>query len=139
MTRMVLVDTGPLVALFNRRDQWHRWTIEAMGAIPIPLVTCEAVITEASYLLGRAFGSADALFEAIGRGAVSIQFTLGEEITSVRRLMKRYHNLPMSLADACLVRMSELFSDSAIFTLDRDFSAYRRHGRQHIPLIAPFA
>ena len=110
-----------------------------MGAIPIPLITCEAVITEASYLLGRAFGSADALFEAIGRRAVSIQFTLSEELTSVRRLMKRYGNLPMSLADGCLVRMSELFSDSAIFTLDRDFSSYRRHGRQHIPLIAPFA
>ena len=107
-----------------------------MGAIPIPLITCEAVITEASYLLGRAFGSADALFEAIGRRAVSIQFTLSEELTSVRRLMKRYVNLPMSLADACLVRMSELFSDSAMFTLDRAFSAYRRHGRQHIPLIA---
>ena len=139
MTRVVLVDTGPLVALFNSRDQWHRWTIEAMGAIPIPLITCEAVITEASYLLGRAFGSADALFEAIGRRAVSIQFALAEDLTSVRRLMKRHGNLPMSLADACLVRMSELFSDSAVFTLDRDFSAYRRHGRQHIPLIAPFA
>jgi predicted nucleic acid-binding protein len=87
----------------------------------------------------RSFGTADALLETIDRHAVSIQFSLSNEVSSVRRLMKRYGNLPMSLADACLVRMTEIFADSTTFTLDRDFSAYRRNGRRSIPLIAPFA
>jgi predicted nucleic acid-binding protein len=115
------------------------WAVEAIGTIPAPLITCEAVITESSHLLRRAFGSADALLEAVDRHAISIQFSLNDELSSVRRLMKRYSSLPMSLADACLVRMSELVVDSAMFTLDRDFSTYRRNGRQAIPILAPFA
>lgn len=137
--RTVIVDTGPLVALFDRRDQWHPWVVETVGTIPVPMLTCEAVVTEASHLLRRAFGSTDALYEALERGAISIRFSLGDELASVRRLMKRYGNVPMSLADACLVRMSELVVSSAMFTLDRDFGSYRRNGRQSIPLIAPFA
>ena len=71
------------------------------------------------------------------REVIRVAFNLGNQITAVRKLMRKYRSTPMSLADACLVRMSELFSESAIFTLDGDFRVYRRHGRQVIPLIGP--
>jgi predicted nucleic acid-binding protein len=139
VTKAVIVDTGPLVALFDRRDQWHPWVIETVGTIPAPMFTCEAVLTEACYLLRHAFGSADALLEALDRRAISLRFTLEDELPNVRHLLKRYSNVPMSLADACLVRMSEIIANGEIFTLDRDFGTYRKNGRQAIAVIAPFA
>lgn len=82
-------------------------------------------------------GGSDAVFELVNRGLVSLSFDLKDEIEAVRKLIARFSNLPMSLADACLVRMSEQFSKSTVLTLDSDFQIYRKHGRKVIPLIMP--
>ena len=137
MSRTVLVDTGPLVAFLSAADAYHEWVREQWEQLSPPMLTCEAVITEAAFLLQRQRKSRAALFELIRRGVVRMDFALMEELTAVAALVGRYGNIPMSLADACLVRMSELWADSRIFTLDEDFRLYRRHGRQAIPLIAP--
>ncbi len=134
-----LLDTGPLVAFFDRSDADHAWAKEQWARAPLPMLTCEAVLAEAAYLLqeraGLAPGKLLALFE---RGIVSIPFRLDEQAGLVSRLLERYCDQEMQLADACLVRMSELKRDCRVFTLDKtEFQVYRRFERQMIPLAAP--
>lgn len=132
-----MIDTGPLVAALARRDSHHQWAVERLRDIEPPLETCEAVLTEAAFLLRDTSNGADALLALVDEGIITIRFDLDEHAQFVRALMRRYADQPMSLADACLVRMSEIRGDSKILTLDRDFRRYRRLGRKVIPLIAP--
>ena len=134
----LLCDTGPLVAFFNRHDQYHSWAAGQFDRIFQPLVTCEAVVSEAVFLLQDDGLSADPLFEAIERGKLLVQFSAEEHWPDLRRLVRKFDDLPMSLADACLVRMAELAGHCQVFTTDRHFRIYRRHGRHLIPLLAPF-
>jgi uncharacterized protein len=132
-----LLDTGPLVALLDERDQHHPWVLEQMAQLRRPLWTCEAVITEAFHLLRHLPLGRTAILEMVAEGVLITPFRLNEQTRELLALVKRYANVPMSLADACLVRMSELVSVAAVFTLDSDFRIYRRHGRQKIPLVLP--
>jgi uncharacterized protein len=138
VTAPPLVDTGPLVALLSERDRHHEWAKQAFEGTVAPARTCEAVLSEAWYLLRQTRRGQPALLELIDRGLVSIDFALSAELVAVRRLVTRYRDRPMALADACLVRMSELYDEAAVLTLDADFTIYRKNGRQVIPLIAPF-
>jgi uncharacterized protein len=138
VTIVTLVDTGPLVAMCNRRDAHHDWTLAALASVTGALTTCEPVLTETCFLLKQAFGGADEIFEMIERDLLRIEFSVAAEYKRVQYLMSRYADLPTSLADACLVRMAELHPTSRVMTLDRDFAVYRRHGRQAIPLLAPY-
>src|SRR2546428_13292010 len=108
MNPIILLDTGPLVALFYRRDQYHTWARKQFSQVAAPLLPCEPVLTEACFLLHRLIGNCDAALEFINTGAAKVAFNLNDEIAAVRSLMTRYADVPMSLADACLVRMSEL-------------------------------
>ena len=136
MTR-IIVDTGPLVAYCNRRDQWHRWAADQMAALNPPLVTCEPVITEACFLIQRAGGRPAELIRKITQRSLEVGIDLEEDASGIESLMQRYADTPMSLADACLVRLTERFPDCRLFTLDSDFEHYRRNGRQVIPLLHP--
>jgi uncharacterized protein len=136
MTR-VLLDTGPLFAFYSLSDRWHDWTIRQLGELTEPLFTCEAVLAEASYLLQRQGTYPGTFLPLLQKGIVKIAIDLETEADALNSLMHRYRNVPMSLADACLVRMSELFKDSHVLTFDSDFHVYRRFGRQVIPLITP--
>jgi predicted nucleic acid-binding protein len=121
----------------NGSDQHHAWAVAQFAARDEPLFTCEAVWTEAAYLIAKRGGGPDALWSALRSGAVQLAFSLKTECESVAALMCRYADVPMSLADACLVRMSEQHSDCRVFTTDSDFRIYRRFGRQVIPLVFP--
>ncbi len=134
----VLLDTGPLVAYCVAGESHHRWAVAQFEAARPPLMTCEPVLTEAIYLLGERGVGPEVIWEAMRRGVLKVTFDLESDFESVAVLMERYRDVPMDLADACLVRMSELHADSRIMTLDSDFQFYRRLGRQSIPLIAPF-
>jgi predicted nucleic acid-binding protein len=101
------------------------------------MFTCEPVITEACYLVRDLDHGIDSLIELIDKGVVAIRFNLPDELPAVAKLLKRYASVPMSLADACLVRMAEHYTDCRVLTLDRDFRVYRRHGRQIIPTTMP--
>lgn len=136
MTRYLL-DTGPLVALLNERDRYHHWTVQQVSAVRPPLLTCEAVLTEAFFLLRRHSGGVDGLLKLLDRNIVSVAFKLDDEYARIGKLMRRYSNVPISLTDACLVRMTEIFADSRLFTFDGDFRVYRRNGRQIISTISP--
>ena len=137
LTSGVLLDTGPLVAFLNRRDRYHIWAKAQLAVIRPPLLTCEAVLSETCFLLRKLDGGTDAVFRLLEREMITVRFRLDEEVQAVRKLMARYGRIPMSLADACLVRMTEQHSGSALLTLDPDFRIYRRHGRQVIPALTP--
>jgi len=137
MTRW-LVDTGPLIALLCLDDRHHRWAIEQSRQAPATVFTCEAVISEALFLLRRAGHDGEHLFALIETGFLRIEFALHPENRAVGELMRRYRDRPMALADACLVRMAELSADSCVWTVDRDFEFYRKHGRRSLSLVAPW-
>ena len=136
MTRYAL-DTGPLVAFLNRQDSFHDWAHATLDSVRPPLVTCEAVISEACFLLRHSPAGPDAVFELLHRGILKVDFSLGDNLVYLRKLLTKYRSVPISLADACLVRMTELDSALSVITLDGDFRVYRRLGRQQIPVIAP--
>lgn len=137
MKRQVILDTGPLVALIDSRDRHHRWAVSQWGDIEPPLLTCEAVVSEACFLLDQTRAGSGAVFEMLVRRAVALAFHLDEDLEEVRALRARYADVPMSLADASLVRMAERLGRSAILTLDADFRVYRKHRTRVIPLILP--
>lgn len=137
MITKIIIDTGPIVAFLNSNDRYHEWAKEQLEQIKPPLLTCEAVLAETCFLLSKKESSKESLFELFHRELIKIPFVLNEETHAVKNLMNRYKEVPMSLADACLVRMSEQHSNSLVFTLDNDFCIYRRHSRQVIPTIIP--
>lgn len=139
MSVHLILDTGPWVALLCRDDAHHEWAKSQFARHAGPFLSCEAVVAETCFLLARAgFDPAKAL-ALIERGVVRVAMSLDAQIAAVRALFERYDNVPASLADACLVRMSELYEPCRILTLDSDFHVYRRHGRKTIPLLSPRA
>ena len=133
----VVLDCGPLVAIVNRNDQYHSWCVGQLNDIRGDIITCEAVVTETFFLIRHVPGAADQLLSLLDHEVVTLEFDLRRNLPAVIVLMRKYRDIPMSLADACLVRLSELNGDCRVFTLDSDFTFYRRHGRQAIPLITP--
>lgn len=135
----VILDTGPLVAYLNRADKHHSWAVSCWEQLVEPVVTCESVISEAAFLLQQDQLDVERLWSALERGTIRVTFDFEGQKPNLLRLLRKYQDQPMSLADACMVRLSELAENSAVFTTDRDFQVYRRYGRSVIPLIAPFA
>lgn len=133
----LILDTGPLVAALSHRDRYHRWAVGRLAEAAPPLLTCEAVLGEACHLLRRVPGGPDAVLGFLASGAVEVRLQLDSESERIRRLMARYADQPMSLADACLVRLAEIEAGSTVLTLDFHFRVYRMHGRQVIPVLMP--
>lgn len=137
MTPLIL-DTGPLVGLLDASDHLHPWCAATFAKLPAPLITCEPVLTEACYLLRATRGAQDRIFEMVQVGALVVSPLVTTEAAAIRTLLARYQDQGMDLADACVVRLSEIHARSRVITADvKDFRVYRRNGRQAIPLIAP--
>jgi predicted nucleic acid-binding protein len=130
------LDTGVIVALLDRSERHHAICVEAVSTVDAPLVTCEAVIAEACYLLRDVRGAADAVLENVERGVFQIPLRLDASARALRALMKRYANVPMDLADACLVHLADGLGTGRILTLDRDFGVYRRRRRRPFEVLA---
>ena len=134
----VLLDTGPLVALLSERETRHPWVKAQFAQWTEPCVTCDPVLTESFHLLAKVRGGTAALRAALREKLIVLDFDLGSELAAVLDLMNCYENVPMSLADACLVRMAEITPVARVFTLDEDFRIYRKNRAQPIEVIAPF-
>jgi len=134
---VAIVDTGPLVAFLDRAEQHHRWVVEQVEELDPPLLVCEPVLAEAMHLLARFPRAQDALFELLENGALKIAFRIEEHVPALLKLHQKYRDRPMSLADACIVRMAEIYERHAVLTLDSDFTVYRKHGRDALALIYP--
>ena len=132
-----IVDTGPLVAFLDRSERHHAWVAERVDELEGPLLLCEPVLTEAMYLLARWPNAQDALFGLLENGALLIAFAVDEHVLALRKLHRKYSDTPMSLADACIVRMAELYDRHSVMTLDSDFSVYRKKGNVPLSLISP--
>jgi predicted nucleic acid-binding protein len=135
--RRLVVDTRPLVALLNKRDQYDEWAVQTFEGLEPPLFTCEPVLAEATHLVRGLHGGRQAVLDLMIRGVVRAEFRVDAELLAIRTLMTKYAAVPMSLADACLVRMTELDPGSEVVTLDSDFRRYRRSGRLAIRLLMP--
>ncbi|MEN8132246.1 MAG: PIN domain-containing protein [Pseudomonadota bacterium] len=137
MRSAVLLDTGPLVSLLNARDRHYVWAKQQFATIKPPLFTCEAVISEACHIILRGGGNPQHVIQLAEIGFMDVSFPFSNHVPAVNKLMKKYRDLPISFADACLVRMSELRDSAVLLTLDKDFQIYRKHGRQRISVRLP--
>ena len=120
-----LLDTGCIVALLDRSEANHEICVAAVSEVNFSLVTCEPVIAEACYLLRKLRGASDAVLENVERGVFNIPFRIDQSTPALRALMKKYAQVPMDLADACLVHLATELGTGRILTLDGDFRIYR--------------
>jgi len=118
-------------------DEHHTWARDQFSLLETPLLICEPVLTEACYLIEKRGSEPRRLVQKVADGTVKIALEVASEVKAICALMDRYRAVPMSLADACLVRMAELYDDSMLLTIDRDFLIYRKQGRQVIPTFMP--
>jgi len=123
--RPVLLDTGVIVALLDRSEQYHARCAAVIAELEQPLVTCEAVIAESCYLLRQVSGAAETVLENVARGVFQVPFQLSRSAAPVRNIMRKYRNQPADLADACLIHLADELDTGEILTLDRDFELYR--------------
>ena len=129
-----ILDAGPLVAALNRQDEYHHWACETLEHLGPPFYSCPEAIAEAAAITGQPA----AIVELIQSAEIVLAFDLSEQTAAVLSLLKKYRDRDMDLADACIVRMTELTRDCQVITVDRaDFAVYRRNGRELIPMIAP--
>lgn len=137
MNSPLIVDTGVWVSYLDARATFHEWSVEQFKKQTSLPLTCEAVVTETLFLMNQVRNGWAKAIELFETGAIKIPFHLEDELKSVTALMRKYHDVPMSLADACLVRMAETYRHSTILTLDGDFKIYRMHGNRVIPARFP--
>jgi predicted nucleic acid-binding protein len=137
--RAAIVDTGPLVAFLDRAERHHDWVVERIEELQAPLLVCEPVLAETTYLLMRYRVAQDALFKLLENGALQIAFHIGDHVPELHRLHRKYADRPMSLADACIVRMAEIHEHHGVLTLDSDFLVYRKHGNRPLSVVCPQA
>jgi uncharacterized protein len=121
----VLLDTGFIVALLDRSENFHKTCARTVREVDAPLVTCEAVITESCYLLRNLSGASEAVIENIAAGIFQVPFQLSRDIAGVKQVLRKYKDRKIDLADACLIRLADQFGTGDILTLDQDFAIYR--------------
>jgi uncharacterized protein len=121
----VLLDTGFIVALLDRSENFHKTCARTVREVDAPLVTCEAVITESCYLLRNLSRASEAVIENIAAGIFQVPFQLSRDIAGVKQVLRKYKDRKIDLADACLIRLADQFGTGDILTLDQDFAIYR--------------
>ncbi len=120
-----LLDTGCIVAFLDRTEHYHEHCARIVTNLTGPLITCEAVIMESCYLLRRVPGASDAILDDVRKGTYQMPFKLSARAADVAYLMRKYADVPMDLADACLVDLATQTGSGRILTLDTDFRIYR--------------
>ncbi|MDR9415854.1 MAG: hypothetical protein RI564_06190 [Gracilimonas sp.] len=138
MAKTVLVDTGPIVALIDRRDSKHAWASAMMDTFDAPMVSCTAVITEAIFLLKHANNGVETLFSLIDEEIILVENPYPKYKTNIHNFILKYQNISSSLADLSLITMLENKKAAKIFTIDSDFLVYRDSKGKTIDLISPY-
>lgn len=126
----VLLDSSVIIALLDRREAMHQRCAEAIGVLDATMVTCEAVIAESSYLLRHVRGAPEAVLENVATGLFQIPMQLKTAVDSVQKIIRKYQDREVDLADACLVHLANALGTGDILTLDRDFEVYRWGGNK---------
>ena len=120
-----------------RTDHHHAWVVDRLRELPPPFLTCEPVLAEVAHLVRRVRHGLERFVDLLMSDLLRVDLDLMGERAAEGRLLRKYADRPMSLADACLVRLAELNDRASVLTIDGDFAVYRKHGRRVIPLIAP--
>jgi len=129
-----IADSGLLIAALDKGDRYHAWAKRVLEAETPPWLVCESVLAE----ICASVGTAEPVLQMLQLGDLEIKFSLNENTPEVLALIRKYRDQRMDLADACVVRMSELLEGSIVYTVDKtDFSVYRRNSRQRIPCVFP--
>jgi uncharacterized protein len=136
VTKAVLLDAGPWVAYLRRADRHHVWAREQFSARET-FLSCEVVLAEVCARLQYHRNDPLAALEFVRTGVVALDFNLQTQLVFVQNLMRKYSDQPMDLADACLVRMTEIEARSLVVTTDADFKIYRRNGHEVVPCVLP--
>ena len=134
---MIVVDTGPIVALINPRDEYHRWARSVVGQLSEPMLTCDAVLSEALFLLSHTPNGIARFTDVLASGAIQSDFATTANLRELTLMIRKYQTLPMSFADACLVRLSEIHDGAAVLTIDSHFRIYRRNADEPISVVMP--
>ena len=138
MSARALIDTGALLALLDRTDNWHRACVEALQKLRLPLATSEAVLTELFHLIGDSTHEMEAAWRLVRSGAVVLLAIEHAELDAMHALMSRYADRPMDFADATLVHLAKRECISTVFTVDHDdFETYRIEGRRRFRVLPP--
>jgi len=136
--RTIIADAGPLVGIFNRRDQFHAWAVDNLKNITEPLRTCEAVLTEVFFRLSHVPAGQEQLLDFLtAPDVIVLDWQLDKNRPQIKQLMTKYSDVPASFADACLVSMAGSSSSPLIWTTDHHFGIYRLPAGRKIPLLAP--
>jgi len=133
---VILIDTGPIVALLRRPDQHHERCVAALRKLEQPLATVWPVVTEAMFLLADRPDAQGALWQSLEDEAIALLPLDRDDVPRVRELMWKYRDRPMDFADAALVRVAEREGLDTVFTVDRkDFEVYRLSGRRRFRIV----
>jgi uncharacterized protein len=135
----VLLDTGVIVALLDRSERRHRACLQALEALTVPLVTCEAVIAESCHLVRRLPGAVDAVLENVASGAFQIPWHLSGSAPAIQLILRKYRDRNVDLADACLIHLAGTLHTGDILTLDRDFEVYRWSRNKPFRMLIPLS
>lgn len=133
--KATLLDTGVVVALLDKDERYHSRCVEVVSDVAGPLATCEASIAEACYLLRNTRGAPESVIKNVARGVFQIPVRLVDQANAVERLLRKYEDVPMDLADACLVDLADQLGTGQILTLDGDFEVYRWRSRRKFELL----
>ncbi|MBI5593072.1 MAG: PIN domain-containing protein [Deltaproteobacteria bacterium] len=133
--KKILIDSGPLIALFDATDKYHHDAVNFIRTNKYPLVTTLASITETLHLLDFNRNAQIDFLEWVHRGAVELQNIENNDFKRLKELTGKYRDLPMDFADSCLVYLAEKLNLNTIATIDRDFTIYRIQGRRKFKII----
>ena len=133
--KATLLDTGVIVALLDRDERHHEQCVDVVSDVVGPLITCEAVIAESCHLLRNIRGAAETVIGNVASGVFQTPLRLAERAATVAKLLKKYRDVPIDLADACLVDLADQVATAQILTLDRDFEIYRWRSRRKFELL----
>jgi predicted nucleic acid-binding protein len=133
-----VMDSGPLVAWFSKRDSHHEWAARVIDDLPVGALVCEAVLAEVCHLVAKDGVPAAAVLKLVEQNDL-VLVSLASEISAIRALMEQYKDAPMDFADACVVRTAELSPGTVVCTTDSHFRFYRKSSGEIIALLAPFA
>ena len=135
--KRTILDAGPLVAWFCSRDSHHAWARLILDGLPSGALVCEAVLAEVCHLVAKDGVPPSAVLRLVEQNDLALIPLVGE-ITNIRALLDRYADVSMDFADACVVRLAELYPDATVCTTDSDFRFYRKNREEIIPVLAPF-
>ena len=133
--KKILIDSGPLIALFDSSDKHHQKSVEFIKSNKFTLITAIASVTETLHLLNFNRNAQLDFLEWVNRGAVEICNIEQSDFERLKELTEKYRDLPMDFADSCLVLLAEKFGITSIATIDRDFSIYRINGKKSFKTI----